>query len=429
MHANGALTLIMGKVVLLRLATQSSNSLLRPAPGLLLVGWSNLSIITSILVLSLVLVLGNGGPLLARLLQKATKKLNHVLWRSGSVSSGGLLPRTMVHLWKTEVIPLLEYAAEIWDGAQSAKWVAKFESLQYTFARRILRLSLHSTPAAVALRAELGLPTLASRRSAAKLRFWFKLCSAPSHRLLHTVFRRRHGEALRGGARLSSLWAMRSTLHDHALESTWVDGVSCSHADWAASSLAAISSRREHVVSAEVVGKSSLALYGKLGTLHSAGCCRYLEDTTNAAGVVAKTRLRLGQELLMDRLASLLKWPERGKLCPLCRSGCNEDVMHYLLECAALSPCRDRFLQELRVKLPTAGTPGLFVLKTLLSGGENALLLILGRRVAFPAHLVGDREHCGLAEWLLDKTSKNFVQCSAGYVKRSWGLYAFVVVG
>ena len=36
-------------------------------------------------------------------------------------------------------------------------------------------------------------------------------------------------------------------------------------------------------------------------------------------------------------------------------------------------------------------------------------LLILGRRVAFPAHLVGDREHCGLAEWLLDKTSKNFV--------------------
>ena len=131
----------------------------------------------------------------------------------------------------------------------------------------------------------------------------------------------------------------------------------CSPSDWAEASLAAVTTRREQLQAAEAGGKSSLALYLKLGTLHSSDCGMYLEDTTNVGGVVAKTVLRLGQDLLMDRLAVLLQWPEHGKLCPLCRSGSNEDVMHYLLECTALLPCRNRFLDELRVKLPTAGEP------------------------------------------------------------------------
>ena len=69
------------------------------------------------------------------------------------------------------------------------------------------------------------------------------------------------------------------------------------------------------------------------------------------------------------------------------------------------------------------------MLKTLLAGGEDALLLVLGRRVAFPASLTADRENCGLAEWLLDKTSKNFVLMLSRSGKRSWACFEFGMVG
>ena len=51
------------------------------------------------------------------------------------------------------------------------KWVDKFESVQYNWCKAVLRLK--GTPAAVGVRAELGLCTLQSRRMSRKL----EMCS------------------------------------------------------------------------------------------------------------------------------------------------------------------------------------------------------------------------------------------------------------
>ena len=92
----------------------------------------------------------------------------------------------------------------------------------------------------------------------------------------------------------------------------------------------------------------------------------------------------------------------------LCRTGSVEDILHYVQFCPALAPCRRRFVTELSLKLPLAGKPGLFVLDAVLSDSETQLRLSLGQRVRFPPDLLLDRLNCGMAEWTLDKISKNF---------------------
>jgi hypothetical protein len=278
--------------------------------------------------------------LLTRLLAKATRKMNHVLCRSGGRS--GLGVGALAHLWKAEVVPILEYASEVWEGGQPKTWTRKFESLQYAFARSILGFSPKSRPAAAAVLAELGLSELKTRREAAKLRYWHRLHLAASHRLLHVIFRHRHSEALSGGAKLSSLRFMRTTLLEHDLRSAWLGDVPAASSAWRSLTLASMSSRRRTSAALLISQKSSLVFYAQLGTLGATRHHPYLDDFSNPAGTLAKTRLRLGMVYLMDRVASLLGWPVSSRVCPLCHAEV-EDVRHYVQRCVALELCRRKF--------------------------------------------------------------------------------------
>lgn len=65
---------------------------------------------------------GKWNEFLKRIHKMASLALNSLMWRGGGAS--GLRPRTYVHLWETEVRPLLEYASQLWEGDRvSEKWV------------------------------------------------------------------------------------------------------------------------------------------------------------------------------------------------------------------------------------------------------------------------------------------------------------------
>jgi hypothetical protein len=71
-------------------------------------------------------------------------------------------------------------------------WVNKLETIQYSCGKAAL--GLHGSPAAVGVRAELGLEELRFRRQALKLRWWARLCDAPQERLMSLLFRVTAGE-------------------------------------------------------------------------------------------------------------------------------------------------------------------------------------------------------------------------------------------
>ena len=68
---------------------------------------------------------------------------------------------------------------------------------------------MKATPAAVALRMELKLESMKTRRRQLQLGFWKVLCSSEQDRVLARVFRHRHAEVVAGGARLSGLQAFK----------------------------------------------------------------------------------------------------------------------------------------------------------------------------------------------------------------------------
>ena len=92
-----------------------------------------------------------------------------------------------------------------------------------------------------------------------------------------------------------------------------------------------------------------------------AGPCP-LDDRTNIAGTRLKSHLRFGILWLMDRVASVLGWPEAGTHCLLCRSGYTENAQHFLTECTALRLHRAQLRRVLAHALPRAGAAGRAIL-------------------------------------------------------------------
>ena len=124
---------------------------------------------------------GRWNSMLQRLWEKAKASSNLIMWQGGGAE--GLRPRAFAQLWVAKIRPILEYGCEIWgDDRVAQKWVDKLESVQYSWCKAVLRLK--GNPAAVGLRAEMGLSPLQIRRRGHKLGYWRKLCMAHESRLL-----------------------------------------------------------------------------------------------------------------------------------------------------------------------------------------------------------------------------------------------------
>jgi hypothetical protein len=125
---------------------------------------------------------GQWTSCLTRITKRAKEKMNQLIH-----AAGGKRPlqfKTSIHLYKTLVRPVMEYADAIWAAMASNTALDQLESLQCSFGRSILKC-----PGAAGefVRAELGLCTMKSRVHASALRFFGKLCVMDPRRLTFLV--------------------------------------------------------------------------------------------------------------------------------------------------------------------------------------------------------------------------------------------------
>ena len=350
---------------------------------------------------------GKWNRLLQRLHDATRSHMNLLLWQGGG--RRGLRARTLAHQWSTTCRPKAEYACELWEGETSEAWVTTLESLQTTFCKAVLGFK-RTNPAAVGMRMELSLRQLKIRRQMLKLLYWKRLCVADSTRLLSLIFRKRHVEALGGGARHSWFQAMKSLLLDWGFRAAWRNG-SC-HGEWEQRVREVAADKVNSANKVALSALSSLSVYSTLS--HASQVAPYLDDRYDLNALWLKTSLRLGNAWLMKRVAKALGWPVSGGACPLCRDGSIENVPHFLTACKALSLHRHRLVSVLEARLSVLGTPGSFVLGEFRNDTDTRLKLILASDVQFPVCPSDQDERrydqlCAMTLWSLDKASKNFI--------------------
>ena len=358
---------------------------------------------------------GQWNVYIDRMYQGAQMELRRLAWKSGGFRTISLV--SLRGLWASQIRPVLEYAAELWEGNISESREKKLESLQNQFAKMAIGFSKWSTPAASGVRAEVALPSLKSRRRLLKLGFWDRLCTMDSGRVVARVFRGRLEEVKNGGAKLSCLQSMRNCMTECGLATFWSRG--CSTSGWKAISLRAVRSWETERELMDIGGRRSLDWFSKLGQFPgSLRPAPYLLDRYNCKGTRLLTFARLGQLLLLDRISKMVGWPEAGATCMLCDTLEKEDLWHFLLVCPFLKSCRERLSLHLVVGMQGLGIPGATILDKFGRSDIGKMEIILGQDHTELALLVeegragGKRDCellCGKVRYQVDKTVKNFL--------------------
>lgn len=313
---------------------------------------------------------------LDRMYTGAQLELRRLAWKSGGFRT--LSITSLRHLWSSQVRPILEYAAELWEGGISVTKERKIESLQNQFAKMAIGFAKWSTPAAAGVRAEVALPTLKSRRRQSKLGFWDRLCTMNPERLVARVFRARLVQVKKGNAPLSCLQSMRVCMVESGLVAFWVQG--CSRKGWKQSSALAVRNWEVERENRSISDRRSLDWFAKLG--QPPGSLRpapYLWDRNNCKGTRLLAFARLGQLFLLNKIAKMVRWPEAGTLCMLCDSLQREDIWHFIIVCPLLEPCRTKLSRELVTSMKGFGVPGKVLLEKFFRNDKSRLEVILGQ--------------------------------------------------
>ena len=125
------------------------------------------------------------------------------------------LLKAAVRAWEALVLPILEYACEIWgDG----KW-RQADEFQHDMGKRILGASKRSSNAAV--RGELGWDRLEARRDLARLRFWGKIVLMSEDRLVKRVYRVRKAAVYQGGDKKNWCYRTKVLLEQLGFGQVW----------------------------------------------------------------------------------------------------------------------------------------------------------------------------------------------------------------
>jgi hypothetical protein len=348
---------------------------------------------------------GEWTSALNRFISNAKERANLIVWVSGSKS--GLRPASAVQLWMSMGRPLLEYACELWEGELSATVVNQLESVQTNFLRSITGAS-PSAPAS-ALRRELGVQSLTTRRERLKIQYWLRMTNTESGRLLSHLYRQRASAVDRGEGKLSWCKGMKRLLEEWGLGQLWTrkqagaDNMDRDEIDhWKTAiedaSIKLDLGRCENQIKA----LPSLKLYSKLPVHPLNRTHPYLHDRYNITGTWVKLGLRLNTLPLMDRMASMLGWPAAGRRCPMCRSGETEDVPHFMLSCTAYQTERDELIRLIRVRVGEAASED-FQCGTQQTRAE----MLLGTHSSF---MSTDPQECAKARYVMDKVAKNYLR-------------------
>ena len=108
-----------------------------------------------------------------RLIKKAQARSSELLWLCRR--DRGLRPRAAVTMWQALVRPILEYAGELWAGEIPKSLEDRVEQVQTKFGKALLGLQDRIWIPADAVRAELGMERLATRREKLRLGYWWRI--------------------------------------------------------------------------------------------------------------------------------------------------------------------------------------------------------------------------------------------------------------
>ena len=239
--------------------------------------------------------------------------------------------------------PSIEYGSEVWEGNKSQS--GSLESIILDGAKRILGCSSKTCNEAV--RGDMGLDTLQSRRDRAKLKWWYKLATLPEDRYPKQRFNQEWNIKPRKG-RQRKVW---SRMVDDLFKSLdidkgeWLEDIERGDSS-AASFLACveecISERESRRFEEELNMKVKLDIYKCFGK--SVEFKKYLHGVCDA-GSRLLFKFRSGTHGLNEELGRHMG--REGKTCSLCGDEC-ENVSHVLWECSAYSSSRACFIKKLQ---------------------------------------------------------------------------------
>ena len=249
------------------------------------------------------------------------------------------------------VRPSIEYGGEIW--ACNKAQAASLESIVLGGAKKILGCSSRTCNEAV--RGDMGLETLKSRRDKAKLRWWFKVSSMSEDRLPRQLFRQEWEVKPRRG-RQRKTWGrlVDDLFKELALDKEeWSNDIEhreCSLKEFMAYVEDSIDEREDKEFQKGLDSKVKLEMYKTFGRQREFK--EYLRGE-NDAGTRLLFKFRSGTHGLNEELGRH-RGREGKTECIICGNEC-ESVTHVLWECPAYRSCREHFSGELQELLGGSG--------------------------------------------------------------------------
>ena len=256
--------------------------------------------------------------------------------------------RIMRMLMLTALRPCLEFASEVL--VPSSVHCRALESVQLKAARLIL--GCPTLTASEAVRGDLHLSLLSSRRDIAKLKWQHRLHRLPNSRLEKVLYLREVPRGTRG--RNKKLFIQTCDQLWLSLISFSRESLSMSRSVFARSLIVAVPERDEACVANALSTKPRLGLYNRV--TEGTGFKEYLlRHTDGHRAAMIRFQFRSGTSMLDHHLPihhhdRHFRDVEEGPSgCPTCRSESDvEDVPHALFSCPAHATIRATFLESLK---------------------------------------------------------------------------------
>jgi Reverse transcriptase (RNA-dependent DNA polymerase) len=309
---------------------------------------------------------GQWNSCLHRIQKRASDKMNQLLHAAGGKHP--LQFETSIHLYKTLVRPVMEYADAVWAAMSSNTALNELESLQCKFGRSLLRC-----PGAAGefVRAELGMCTMRSRVHTSAMRFYGKLCNMDPRRLTFKLFRARCNEVDAGGGRNSWCAGIKSMLTVYGLQRHWRSGNAPE--DWKSKIKAAVQTYERDRSEEEMKRLSSLNNYRQVK--QESGVEEWMES--RHPGVRVRLQLRSDTAPLMSRVGARAGIRKDMRLCLHCGTDQVEDIRHFACLCSRFDDIRTQCLDKLAGTVK--GHASAFLADALrVRDDDNVLKLMLG---------------------------------------------------
>ena len=261
---------------------------------------------------------------------------------------------TAVHLFKTQVRPIMEYAESLWGCLCSNRYLTQLDRLQITYGRLVLRL-----PRQVAneyILRELHLEPMRERAEKAQLNFFGRLAAMGPQRLAGHIFRQRCDEVDQGAAGHSWCNYVKPLLLGvPSLRVAWE--TRSKPVNWKGLVNVACRAKALTLSDHQLNLKSSLALFKRLRPMSQ----QNLRVSLRHPGVALRFKLRANTTYLMDMVCARYHKDvdAHNRWCLLCDAKEVENAEHFVSHCVAFEAERAICLGSINSVLGTIAAPRL----------------------------------------------------------------------